>query len=308
VAFWWVNQGQTWQEEIEGEFLWAPRLGKHGQQVPAYHFMTVLATGDIVFSYFKQALRFCGVVVGGARPSARPNFQFSNDAWNDDGWSVEMRYLQLRQPIDPKADLDFFQAHRPGKYSPINSKGTVQTQYLFPLPDVIGERYLLLAGIKTALLQNLLEAEPSAEVVEFEDALPGSSTSIMTPTERQALGRARIGQGFFKEQVRKFEPACRLTGVDEPRRLIASHMKPWRDSSNPERLDGANGLMLSPHVDHLFDRGLISFRDNGTVLASPSLEATVVSRWKLDLEVEGKPFTAQQRPYLEFHRDVVFVN
>jgi predicted restriction endonuclease len=51
--------------------------------------------------------------------------------------------------------------------------------------------------------------------------------------------------------------------------LRASHCKPWRDSSNEERLDGENGLLLRPNADHLFDRGFIGFEDNGDVLVSP---------------------------------------
>ena len=106
--------------------------------------------------------------------------------------------------------------------------------------------------------------------------------------------------------VQQLEPACRLTGVSEPRHLIASHMKPWAASSNAERLDGANGLLLSPHVDHLFDRGLITFRANGSVQASQLLKLAVPKAWKLDLNIEGKPFKGKQLEYLEYHQDVTF--
>ncbi|MEZ5459241.1 MAG: HNH endonuclease signature motif containing protein [Steroidobacteraceae bacterium] len=61
--------------------------------------------------------------------------------------------------------------------------------------------------------------------------------------------------------------------MDRPEYLIASHAKPWRDSSNDERLDGENGLLLTPTVDHLFDRGFISFEGNGRVIVSPVAHA-----------------------------------
>ncbi|MEO8526672.1 MAG: HNH endonuclease signature motif containing protein, partial [Caldimonas sp.] len=63
--------------------------------------------------------------------------------------------------------------------------------------------------------------------------------------------KARI-QGRFRSRVELTEPACRLTGVKDRRMLRASHIKPWAKSSNLEKLDGQNGLMHAPYVDHLF--------------------------------------------------------
>ena len=74
-------------------------------------------------------------------------------------------------------------------------------------------------------------------------------------TDREAIVRARRGQGLFKQRVMRIESRCRITGVDNPSHLLASHCKPWRDSSNEERLNGENGLLLTPSIDHLFDRG-----------------------------------------------------
>jgi predicted restriction endonuclease len=61
--------------------------------------------------------------------------------------------------------------------------------------------------------------------------------------------------------------------------LIASHIKPWRSANNQERIDGSNGLLLAPHVDLLFDRGLISFTDEGSLLVSPAANEDAISPW-----------------------------
>src|SRR6188508_2766979 len=92
---------------------------------------------------------------------------------------------------------------------------------------------------------------------------------LFKKTEKQALIRARRGQGLFKERVAAIEPRCRITGVENPIHLVASHCKPWRDSTHEERLNGENGLLLTPSIDHLFDRGFISFREDGRLLISP---------------------------------------
>jgi hypothetical protein len=86
---------------------------------------------------------------------------------------------------------------------------------------------------------------------------------------KQAIIRARRGQGLFKERVMAIESRCRITLVENPVHLIASHCKPWRDSTNEERLNCENGLLLTPNIDHLFDRGFIGFEDSGKLIISP---------------------------------------
>ena len=95
-----------------------------------------------------------------------------------------------------------------------------------------------------------------------------NDTSVLE-TDRTAIIRVRKGQGLFKDRVSQIESRCRITGVQNPVHLIASHCKPWRDSSNEERLNGENGLLLTPSIDHLFDRGFIDFEENGRLIISP---------------------------------------
>src|SRR3546814_14179249 len=83
-------------------------------------------------------------------------------------------------------------------------------------------------------------------------------------TTRHAVVMARRGQGLFKQTVQRIEAFCRVTKVDRLAHLRASHCKPWRDASNVERLDGDNGMLLTPDVDHLFERGCHRFGDPGT--------------------------------------------
>jgi hypothetical protein len=79
------------------------------------------------------------------------------------------------------------------------------------------------------------------------------SDGHLLETEREALIVARRGQGLFKQRVMQVENRCRITGVTNPIHLRASHCKPWRDSINEERINGENGLLLTPTMDHLFD-------------------------------------------------------
>ncbi len=107
-------------------------------------------------------------------------------------------------------------------------------------------------------------------------------------TIREQLVRARRGQGLFRRRVLEFEPICRITGLTAPNLLIASHIKPWRACGTAaERLDGANGLMLAPHADFLFDRGLLGFESDGRPIFSSQL--TDADADKLGMHVVQRP-------------------
>lgn len=109
--------------------------------------------------------------------------------------------------------------------------------------------------------------------LDEEAAIEEIQHSPLTVTQKEQLVKSRRGQGLFRSRLEQIEPACRVTGVTNKALLIASHIKPWSESNNAERLDGQNGLLLSPHIDKLFDRGWITFTDSGDLLcAEPSIE------------------------------------
>lgn len=127
-------------------------------------------------------------------------------------------------------------------------------------------------------------------------------------TERSALVKSRIGQGIFRKSlIDKYHGRCVVTGINEKKLLIASHIKPWAVCSNAERLSVENGLLLSPTFDKLFDCGLISFTNIGKILISSQLSAEVISKLHIcvtdtfDLKVSD-----DLKRNLEYHRDVVF--
>jgi putative restriction endonuclease len=103
------------------------------------------------------------------------------------------------------------------------------------------------------------------------------------------------------------ELCCRLTRIAERGHLRASHIKPWCRSDDREKLDPNNGLLLSPHIDHLFDRGYISFTDDGDLMISSRLDISVLAGWGVSTTVDVGAFTTAQRTYLAYHRQNVFM-
>lgn len=117
--------------------------------------------------------------------------------------------------------------------------------------------------------------EESEEQVEQELR----NRTDLNETEKLQLVKSRRGQGVYRQNLEGFERACRITGVTNRRHLRASHIKPWRASTTFEKLDGNNGLLLSPHIDHLFDQGFISFADDGALLVSPEADVDTLILW-----------------------------
>jgi len=157
--------------------------------------------------------------------------------------------------------------------------------------------------------QSMTAANADLEIWEHHiESELDRDTSIPT-TDREALITSRRGQGIFKEHVMRIERRCRITGVENPAHLRASHCKPWRDSNNSERLDGENGLLLTPSIDHLFDRGFISFQADGGLVISPVAHRPSLERMgvRTDAALNVGTFTSGQRCFLEYHRDAVLL-
>lgn len=128
-----------------------------------------------------------------------------------------------------------------------------------------------------------------------------SADRSVTDTTRAALIEARIGQGRFrKELIEKYEGRCAVTGLAVIGLLRASHIKPWAQSTNEERLDPENGLLLTPTLDALFDSGFISFRKDGTVFWLREIDHRDKAQLGPVSNLLHTP-TARQAQYLEYH-------
>ncbi len=122
------------------------------------------------------------------------------------------------------------------------------------------------------------------------------------PTTKKALRNARLGQGKFRTQVlRLWGNCCSVTGSKISEAIQASHIKPWKESSNPERLDPNNGLPLISSLHALLDAGLIFFDASGKLLASADLTKTEQEIFgTIGKSLRKKP-NAKMAEYLAYH-------
>ena len=312
MFFWWVNQNQTLRAEIEGGFIWSPKRNKNGAFNRFYENMKLVEPGDLILSFADQRIGYVGLATDRAVTNAKPDFGGKGENWDQEGWLVPVRWTKLEAPVQPKALIDQLRPTLPTKYAPLTKEGNgLQSVYLATIPEAMAAVFVQASKEidQAAKIPSFeIENEPVRRFEDRVEAAIKNNTTIDT-TEKQELVLARRGQGKFRRNLEQIEDCCRLTGVRDRRFLRASHIKPWRlCETNHERLDGYNGLLLTPTFDHLFDKGYISFSDDGAILIPDRLPNEV--RCSLGLaaqSVNAKTFTEAHEKYLAFHRKGVFL-
>ncbi len=169
------------------------------------------------------------------------------------------------------------------------------------------------------LLHDLLGVKKDQEVdlldhdnIQFE---PSRALETPTgPTDVTATVRVRRGQQFFRQSILSaYGVRTCVSGINVPRLLVASHIKPWGKFPN-DRLDPRNGLCLSNLHDAAFDNGLMTVDENLKVVLSKRLRAYFP---QAALESNFVPYDgvairlpdrlAEPSPdFLRYHREVIF--
>ncbi|MGE5478398.1 MAG: HNH endonuclease [Bacteroidales bacterium] len=148
-------------------------------------------------------------------------------------------------------------------------------------------------------------------VIEAEQALTYDILGIIdrddqdSPTTKQTLIDARLGQGAFRSALIKYWVTCAVTGCSNIAVLRASHIKPWAHCDDSERLDQFNGLLLSPNLDTSFDAGLITFSDRGLMIISNQLSYEDQNKLGLNSNMTIR-LDKLHLPYMRHHRNNIF--
>lgn len=178
-------------------------------------------------------------------------------------------------------DADYFETH--------DSLGDIRIGIKF---------YFIRAGAHIPLYPELSSESPALTepYVRLELNRPGI-------TERKGLVTSRVGQGAYRKGIiHRWEYKCAVTGFDKLDVLIASHIVPWAESTDPERLDIHNGILLSPTYDALFDRHLISFENNGSIILSDSIDNNAFRKIGVSGHERIAKLSRYNIEYLERHR------
>ena len=295
--YWWVNLSQARRHELEAGYLWSA--------VPA---MRRARAGDIVFVHAGGQVAQLGLVTG-APFAARRSVTAGRTGVrrSSEGLRLPAHFEDLLQPLQPTKHLAALRKVLPPRLSPLRSTGDANPAVYFAL--VSEALATVLCELLGGQVEELQRAAPALENSERADEVAEQSLAARADLDagtRKRLLSARRGLGVYREAVERHEQSCRLTGLLDRRHLRARHIKPWRDCNDREKLDGANGLLLSPHVDQLFERGLVSFSDSGDLLVARQLNPAVLQAWGITLPRNVGAFEPSQCSYLEWHRQQVF--
>lgn len=143
---------------------------------------------------------------------------------------------------------------------------------------------------------------------EFQDQTFGENDPIMDTilpniTERKGLVTSRVGQGAYRKRIiHRWEYQCAVTGFDKLNVLIASHILPWAEADNEQRMDIHNGILLSPTYDALFDRSLISFENSGKIILSDAIAMEAYQKIGVTGKEKISNFSTYNYDYLDKHR------
>lgn len=302
--------------------MWSPKYQQDGRKHFSYEYIKHIQPNDIVFSYANALIVAVGIARTHCYSFPKPTeFGSTGDYWSNEGWKVDVKYRQLENPVRTMDHIDSLRPLLPTAKSPIQSvDGKGNQAYLFQIDKPLALALAHLIDDKTVALVSgnyVADSAQSADTIDahikvWEDKIEQGilMSKTILETEKETLVKARIGQGKYRELLLSRESKCRITGVDKPEHLIASHIKPWRSASNDERLDPENGFMLTPTIDHLFDKGFISFENNGSILLADVADRGVMER--MGVIGQGAPTNIGhmcdgQKHYLEWHRTSILL-
>jgi len=294
---WWVNLSQTRRHELDAGYLWSgnPELER-------------AQPGEVVYVCTAGRIATLGLVAGTAFPAGRSSAGHGRGARRGaPGWRLPVHFEELLQPLRPKEHAAAFRPLLPAKRSPLRASGDANPGV--PLARIDDRLAELLRSLLGGQQEELLLMAPTLRSAERADDVAEHALRARLGLDaglRRRLLMARRGLGVFRDNVERYEAICRLSGLPDRRHLRARHIKPWRECNDREKLDGANGLLLSPHFDQLFERGLISFADDGQLLIARHLNPAVLPAWGVVPPRNVGAFHPAQCEYLAWHRQKVF--
>ena len=295
MEFYWVNIGATHKTVIDQHFLWAPKssVSEVGNEVTWLYWDNVgkVRQGDIIFCCYDQRISFLAIADGDSYTEERPMTRAFQE-WDAVGNRVDVQIVELDRKVhrDEIATEFIARFNKRSVPSLFSNQATLNQIYMAHLPADAG-MYLLEAVHQTARCEEAFISSGTTEPAKI------------SATTREALVMSRIGQGKFRaDLIKRWHGRCALTGLQNVNLMVASHINAWALSNNAERLDVENGLLLAPHIDRLFDQGMISFSDRGYLQISHMLDAEDRIILGLDRFTKIDSLSGKNLLYLQRHR------
>ncbi len=301
MSYFIVFQNKTYDDERSGGYLWSPKKASDGREKFYWSNMTKIHEGDIIFSLYRRNLVSVNIATSKSINYDIPPALDEVNLWDKEGWLVKVHYNVLENPVNIDENIDKILSLSPSKYSPFNSEGRGNQGYLFEIGEKLGDYLLKLASENNKIKIDSILVKEEEYIKDIEDLV----NRFKDETEKERIINVRVGQGLFKDKLLAYSCKCVICGLKIKELLIASHCKPWKKSSNKERLDVNNGMLFCPTHDMLFDKGFIAFDDAGRIKISQRIEPSQLELLNINKNVKLS-LKKEQIPFIRWHRENVF--
>ncbi len=299
-----VMQGQTYHEDKELGIIWSTKWDRGGNINHSWERMTEVKEGDRVFHYVKGNFVAISIASEDCKEASKPSSTPSHHREKDEGYLVNLEYHELDVPINVRDKFTEISPLLPIKYSPFQQDGNGNQGYLYPCNEELAIKLLEL--ISESNIYRVSEEQLEFAVEDIRRTEHNTLIPVIAETESEEKTKIRLGQQKFRKGLLPlWEGKCALCGIDLPELLKATHSKPWKDSTNEERLNPYNGVLLCCNHDALYTNGFIAFDGQGRlhisslVCEEDYLKYGLKPRTKIKIHSENKV-------YFKWHKRNIF--
>ena len=168
MPIYYVLQNQTYKQERQGEYVWAPQIDQGGRQNAGYKMMTELKQGDFILHHYKRKVMSISIAKNDCYEATQPHELVTaekNIDWDESGYRVDVEYFDFDPPFNMK-ELEAWLRENYIEGSAFTKFGTGKEQYMCKLAD-IHARYILEKLIELQTNEEVLKVLRSAlEVIE----------------------------------------------------------------------------------------------------------------------------------------------
>ncbi|MGA9289002.1 MAG: HNH endonuclease [Anaerobacillus sp.] len=256
-----VMQGDTYQVEREAGIIWSPKEDRGGSEPHSWKRMKEVSEGDHFFHYVKGYIVAVSIADQDCQTFSEP-ISIVSEHKADEGYMVKLEYHELDNPVSVRENFEEISSLLPLKYAPFQKDANGNPGYVYPCNEELAIKFLEL--ISESNFYRVNEEQLELTIDEVKKVERNTLVPVITETESEAKTKMRWGQQKFKKELMPlWDDKCALCAIELPELLRASPSKPWKDSTNEERLDPHNGLLLCRNHDALYCRGFIAFDGQG---------------------------------------------
>lgn len=299
-----VMQGETYQDEQKAGVLWTPQVDKSGMVPHSWSRMQELKKGDLVFHYVKGLLVAISQVREDCRKGVKPKTPDAEHTESEDAYIARTAYRELENPLSVKAHFQEIQPLLPIKYAAFQEDASGNSGYLYPCNEELAMKILELISSLNIFTLEVEQLELSMEVIKKTEHNP--LLGLIAEAELEIKTKMRRGKKQFRESLLPlWHGECPLCGIAIEEVLQATHAKPWKDSTEVERLNPFNGVLLCANHAALYTAGYIAFTGGGRLHISSRIPEEDYPDFRLRKNMKI-PVSPEHASYLRWHKRIIF--